>query len=173
MKWLAFGVTALLFILLASRPATRHRIAWGRTAERMPMSVVGYYGALVGVFLVFLAAFAVDAFGSKQWILLGFGGFFVFIASAIFDQVTSHQRRYRTTPTSIWIRPEHEWIELRRDAIAAVKFESVSRVIVRYYDGQRIVISLFRLSSSAYEAVCGVLRDALRDNETTRGVWSA
>ena len=89
----------------------------------------------------------------------------------IAERFLGYLRRYRTTPTSIWLRPEREWVELRRDAIAAVKLESVSRVIVRYYDGQRFVVSLFRLSNPAYDAVRGWLEEALRENEATRGLW--
>src|SRR5262245_36027064 len=88
----------------------------------------------------------------------------------IVERLTSYLRRYRTTPTSIWVRQDHGWVELRRDTIAAVKFESVSRGIVRYYNGQRIVVSLFRPSTRAYEAVCRWLEAALRENET-RGLW--
>jgi hypothetical protein len=84
-----------IFVLFALRPATRHRMAWGRTAERIPMSVVGYYGVLVGFLMVCLAPFAVDWFGSNDWIWLCFGGFVVFMAGAVFDGVrqTRAQRK--------------------------------------------------------------------------------
>jgi hypothetical protein len=80
-------------------------------------------------------------------------------------------RRYWITPSSIWLRQRRDWVELRRDDIAAVKFETVSRVIVRFYDGQRVIVSLFGFSNSGYASVCQSLRDSLRQNEQTKGLW--
>jgi hypothetical protein len=80
-------------------------------------------------------------------------------------------RRYWLTPTSIWLRQRSEWVELRRDEIAALKFQTVSRVIVRYYNGQRFIVSLYGFSNPAYHAVCCALCDAMRQNEQTRGLW--
>jgi len=80
-------------------------------------------------------------------------------------------RRYWITPTSIWLRQQNAWIELRRDEIAALKFETVSHIIVRYYDGQRFVVNLYGYSNPAYKAICRTLRDAMRHNEQARGLW--
>jgi hypothetical protein len=81
-------------------------------------------------------------------------------------------RRYWITPTSIWLRQRREWVELRRDEIAALKFETVSRIIVRYYNGRRFVVSLYGFSNPSYDAVCRSLRDSMRHNEETRGLWN-
>ena len=81
-------------------------------------------------------------------------------------------RRYWITPTSIWLRQRREWVELRRDQVAALKFETVSKVIVRYYGGQRFIVSLYGFSNPAYDAVCRWLRDAMQHNEQTRGLWA-
>lgn len=87
-------------------------------------------------------------------------------------RLLSYFRRYWITPSTIWLRQRRDWVELRRDDIAAVKFETISRVIVRFYDGQRVIFSLFGFSNSGYTAVCQVLRDSLRRNEQTRGLWN-
>lgn len=86
-------------------------------------------------------------------------------------RLVGYFRRYWITPTSIWLRQRHDWVELRRDQIAAVKFETISRVIVRFYGGQRVVVSLFGFSNPGYATVCRALRDTLRRNEQTRGLW--
>ena len=80
-------------------------------------------------------------------------------------------RRYWITPSGIWLRQGREWVELRRDDIAAVKCETISRIIVRFYGGQRVIVSLFGFSKSGYATVCRALRDTLRQNEETRGLW--
>jgi|GEM_PF-3711520 len=80
-------------------------------------------------------------------------------------------RRYWITPNSIWLRQRREWVELRRDEIAALKFETVGRVIVRYYNGKRFIVSLYGFPNFSYDAVCRSLRDAMRHNEQTRGLW--
>ena len=87
------------------------------------------------------------------------------------QKLLGYFRRYWITPTSIWLRQRQQWIELQRCEIAALKFENVSRVIVRYYDGTRQIVNLYRFPNSSYDAVCRALRDALRQNEQTRGLW--
>src|SRR5689334_2456695 len=81
-------------------------------------------------------------------------------------------RRYWITPSAIWLRQRGDWVELRRNDIAAVKFETISGVIIRSYNGQRVIVSLYGLSNSGYGAVCRALRDTLRQNEQTRGLWA-
>ena len=83
-----------------------------------------------------------------------------------------HLRRYSISPGAIWLRQDDAWVELRLEEIAALKFESVSRIIVRYYDGRRIVVSLYGFPMPAYDVVCRSLRDALTKNEKKRGLWS-
>jgi len=80
-------------------------------------------------------------------------------------------RRYWITPSTIWVRQQRGWVELRRKDIAAVKFETVSKVIVRLYGGQRQVISFYGFSMAALNAVAIALRDTLRQNEKARGLW--
>ena len=86
-------------------------------------------------------------------------------------KLLGHFRRYWITPTSVWLRQRREWVEVRRDEIAALKFRNVSWVVVRYYNGRRVIVNLYRLSNPAYDAVCRSLRDAMRQNERTRGLW--
>lgn len=80
-------------------------------------------------------------------------------------------RRYWITPSVIWLRQRRDWVELRRDDIAAVKFETISRVIVRFYGGERVIVSLYGFSNTGYTTVCKALRDSLRQNEQARGLW--
>ena len=70
------------------------------------------------------------------------------------------------------MRQRDGWVELRRDEIAALKFETVSRIIVRFYGGQRVIVSLYRFPNGSYSAVCRALRDTLRKNQETRGLWA-
>ena len=151
MKAIAFVVMIGFFAVLAARPHMRHGLRWGRTAGRHPVSMVGFYGFLLAFFLVFVSPFAVEYFGSNGWIGLVFVGAVVFMCAGLYDRLV---RRYSTTPTSIWLRQGREWVELLRNEIAAVDFESVSRVIVRYYDGQRLVVSLYGFSNPSHDAVC-------------------
>jgi hypothetical protein len=87
-------------------------------------------------------------------------------------KLLSYFRRYWITPTSIWLRQRDGWVELRRDEIAALKFETVSRIIVRFYGGQRVIVSLYRFPNGSYSAVYPALRDTLPKNQETRGLWA-
>jgi hypothetical protein len=91
---------------------------------------------------------------------------------SITKRLLGYFRRYWMTPSSIWLRQRRGWVELRRDEIAALKFKKVSGVIVRYYSGQRFILSLYGFSNPAYDAVCRSLRDAMQHNEQTRGLWA-
>ena len=80
-------------------------------------------------------------------------------------------RGYWITPSALWFRQRGRWVELRRDDIAAVKFKAVGRIIVRFYGGQRIIVSLYGFSNPGHNAVCRALRDALHQNDRARGLW--
>ncbi len=80
-------------------------------------------------------------------------------------------RRYWITAGSTWIRQRDGWVELRRNEIAALKFRSVSWIIIRYYNGRRLTVSLYRFPNYSYDAVCRSLRDAMRQNEEKRRLW--
>ena len=90
---------------------------------------------------------------------------------SISKRLLGYFRRYWITPSAIWLRQGRGWVELRRDEIAAVKYKAVSEVIIRFYDGQRVVVSLFGFSNSGHDAVCRALRDTLRQNEQVKGLW--
>jgi hypothetical protein len=90
---------------------------------------------------------------------------------SVVRRLVGHFRRYRITPSSIWLRQPGGWVEIRRGDIAALKFETVSRIIVRYFNGQRFIVSLYQFSNPAYDAVCRSLRDSMQHNERTRGLW--
>ena len=77
---------------------------------------------------------------------------------SVVRRLVGHFRRYRITPSSIWLRQSGGWVEIRRGDIAALKFETVSRIIVRYFNGQRFIVSLYQFSNPAYDAVCRSLR---------------
>ena len=90
---------------------------------------------------------------------------------SIFDRLLGLLRGYSITPWVIRLRQRNGWVELRRNDIAAIKFETVSRIIIRFYDGHRVVVCLFNLSNSGCSAVCNALQEALRQNECARGLW--
>jgi hypothetical protein len=79
-------------------------------------------------------------------------------------------RRYWITPDSIWLRQSGGWVELKRNDIAALKFVFVSKLIVRFYNGRRAVVSLFGFSNPAYAAVLRALRESLQQNQQTHAV---
>ena len=89
MTVVAFVAMIGVFALLAARPQIRHEIRWGRTAERSPVSVAGYYGFLAGGFLILVSPFAAEYFGSTGWILLAFAGVAVFICAGLGDRLRS------------------------------------------------------------------------------------
>jgi hypothetical protein len=62
-------------------------------------------------------------------------------------------------------------VELSKSEIAAVDFETLGRVIIRLYSGQRLVLTFFRFPNYALDAVGSALRDALQQNQKTRGLW--
>ena len=66
----------------------------------------------------------------------------------------------------ISIRQPAGWLDLQRSEIAAVNFETVSQIIVRYYDGRRNVISLFGFSNSALAAIVNALRTVVGNKST-------
>jgi hypothetical protein len=78
---------------------------------------------------------------------------------------------YWITPSSIWLRQREGWVELPREEIAAIKFKKVVHIVARFYGGQRVIVSLFGFSIWAYDAVLRALRDSLRQNQQTRGLW--
>ncbi len=80
-------------------------------------------------------------------------------------------RRYWITPSSIWLRQPDCWVEVRRSEIAALRFRSVSWIIIRYYNGRRLIVSLYRCPNYSYDLVCRSLRDAMCQNEQRRGLW--
>lgn len=81
-------------------------------------------------------------------------------------------RPYWIMPGTICVRQPGGWVELPRSQIAAVKFESISRIIVRQYNGRRCVINLFRFPNYAVDAVMSALHQSLRQNErSSRGLW--
>jgi hypothetical protein len=90
---------------------------------------------------------------------------------SICKRLLAYFRGYWITPSAIWLRQRQGWVELRRDDIAAVKYKAVSRVVVRFYGGQRIIVSLFAFSNPSHDAVCRALRDTLRRNDQVRGLW--
>lgn len=80
-------------------------------------------------------------------------------------------RRYSISPSSIWLRQRDGWVELRRNEIAALKFETATRIIVRYYNGRRFIVSLYGFPNWSYDVVYRALGDSVRRNEQTRGLW--
>jgi len=97
MKLILFVLMVGVFAVLAARPQIRSGIRWGRTAKRHPVSIVGYYGILVGFLMVFISPFAADRFGSADWILLAFAGFVVFMGAGLYDRL--RRSRERSKPT--------------------------------------------------------------------------
>src|SRR5262245_44008968 len=90
---------------------------------------------------------------------------------AICKRLLGYFQGYWITPSAIWLRQPGGWVALSRDEVAAVKFKAVSRVIIRFYGGQRVIVSLFGFSNSGYNAALRALRDTLRRNDQVRGLW--
>ena len=68
------------------------------------------------------------------------------------------------TEDSVCVRQESGWVRIPRSEIFAVKFRSVSHVIVRLRHGERVVLDLFkhtRLSNSAWDRVHRALIEGL------------
>lgn len=74
-------------------------------------------------------------------------------------------RRYWITPSSIWLRQRDGWVELRRDEIAAIRFETVCRIIVRYYNGRRSIVNLYGFPNYSYDIIYRALHESMRQNE--------
>ena len=72
---------------------------------------------------------------------------------------------------AIYVRQSGEWVEIPKSEISAVKTESLSRVIVRLYDGRRLVLELHRTFWRSFTPLLGALHDALKRNEQVRGLW--
>ena len=75
------------------------------------------------------------------------------------------------TPSAIYVRQDGEWLEIPTAEISAVKTESLSRVIVRLYDGRRFVLELHRTFWRSFAPLFRALHDALKKNEQVRGLW--
>ena len=88
-----------------------------------------------------------------------------------FQKMTLPFRVTIVTEQEIGVRQLSCWCFLRREEIAAVKAESVSKVIVRLYDGRRFKISLFRFPLWSYSKVMKALRTALHENRKRKGLW--
>jgi len=62
-------------------------------------------------------------------------------------------------------------VELRRDEIAAIRFETVCRIIVRYYNGRRSIVNLYGFPNYSYDIIYRALHESMRQNEQARGLW--
>src|SRR5688500_14916084 len=74
----------------------------------------------------------------------------------------------RITADEIRVRHRDGWVAIPMSQVHAVKFRNVSRVIVRLFDGRRLVLNLFRFPNGQYDRVCNALREAQRANEARR-----
>ena len=75
------------------------------------------------------------------------------------------------TASAIHLRHAGEWIEIPKSEVSAVKTMSLSRVIVRLYDGRRFVLELRPTLWRSFTPVFRALHDALDDNGRDRGLW--
>ncbi|MGP1383845.1 MAG: hypothetical protein ACTS2F_09820 [Thainema sp.] len=66
------------------------------------------------------------------------------------------------TDETIFLRQSSGWIQLSRSEVYSVKFKSVSRVVVRLSNGQRLVLNLFGLNNPAYDRVVEAFRKDLQ-----------
>jgi hypothetical protein len=80
-------------------------------------------------------------------------------------------RRAVVGEKEIAIRQAQGWVHLPKQEIAAVKAASVSKVIVRLYDGRRFEVSLFHFPLSTYTRLMTALQDALHENRMRRALW--
>ena len=72
------------------------------------------------------------------------------------------------TADAIRVRQRGGWVTIPKDQVHAVKVRNVGRVIVRLFDGRRLVLDLFRFPIRRFDRVRDELREAQRSNERTR-----
>lgn len=77
---------------------------------------------------------------------------------------------HRISDSLIAVRQPEGWVDLPRDEIAAVKAVTVSEVVVRLYDGRRVVLNLYHFGNR-FEVVWRALSAASKENEKKRGLW--
>lgn len=80
-------------------------------------------------------------------------------------------RRALITETHIVLRQAEGWVYLPKAGITALKSHSVSKTVVRLYDGRRFVVNLFEFPLSTYSRVMHALDSALHENRRRRGLW--
>ena len=61
-------------------------------------------------------------------------------------------------------------MDIPRGEIAAVQAVTVSEVVVRLYDGRRVVLNLYHFGNR-FDVVWQALSAATRENEKKRGLW--
>lgn len=79
--------------------------------------------------------------------------------------------RYQISPTIVSIRQDGRWVNITKKEILAVKVVSVSRVIVRLYGGQRLLLNLYRFSVSSFGVITRALHDAAHQNREIQALW--
>jgi antitoxin component of MazEF toxin-antitoxin module len=72
------------------------------------------------------------------------------------------------TPDQIRVRQRSGWVTIPKDQIHAVKARNVSHVIVRLFNGQRLVLNFFRFPVDEFLQLLRALRDSQRANEVAR-----
>lgn len=70
----------------------------------------------------------------------------------------------------IAVRQPEGWVDIPRGEIAAGKAVAVSEVVVRLYDGRRVVLNLFHFGNR-FDVVWSALSAAIKENEKKRGLW--
>jgi len=93
------------------------------------------------------------------------------MALSLLQKITLPFRRTLITPCVIGVRDSDGWLFIPKEEIAAIKAKSVSKIVVRLYDGRRFQFSLFRLPIWSYSEVMRALKSALQQNRKRRGLW--
>ena len=74
----------------------------------------------------------------------------------------------RFSPDEIQVRQGRGWVVIPRAQVHAVKFRNVSCLIVRGFDGRRVVLNLFRFPSQDMQRIADALRSAQAENARRR-----
>jgi hypothetical protein len=74
----------------------------------------------------------------------------------------------------LYFRQSSGWVRIHKPDIFAVKMKSVNRVILRFRDGRRMVLSLYKLANRNYDRACRNLTEGMEKirHKRSGGTWT-